>query len=178
LSSTWTLFSILTLPLLATPARLVKRLDPGFLPPGPWPPLRYDSSRRAPSSGPTHHRVRLDVGLLGQTGHAQTSVMARGASTPDPKTRALFDQVIDYCHEYEEYELRVTITSWKPYVHRCATAHVLARCNCADRSAARFGACTTARAWHRPYVGGVRAHGSWLAASSDDCSRARRRLRC
>jgi hypothetical protein len=31
--------------------------------------------------------------------------MARGASTPDAKTRALFDQAIDYYDEHEEYEL-------------------------------------------------------------------------
>jgi hypothetical protein len=31
--------------------------------------------------------------------------MARGASTPDAKTRALFDDVIDYYDEHKEYEL-------------------------------------------------------------------------
>jgi hypothetical protein len=31
--------------------------------------------------------------------------MARGASTPDAKTRALFDEVIDYYDEHKEYEL-------------------------------------------------------------------------
>ena len=31
--------------------------------------------------------------------------MARGASTPDTKARALFDEVIDYYDEHTEYEL-------------------------------------------------------------------------
>jgi hypothetical protein len=35
--------------------------------------------------------------------------MARGASTPDAKTRALFDEVIDYYDEHKKYELWVGI---------------------------------------------------------------------